>query len=191
MVLPITAYGHPTLRKISQDIDKDYPDLGMLIENMFETMYSSDGIGLAAPQINLSIRLFIMDASPLGEDYPELKDFKKIFINPYIVEEDGEEWAFNEGCLSLPDISEEVYRQPKIRIQYYDTDFNFHDEYFDGPAARIMQHEYDHLEGILFVDKINPLRKMLLRKKLADITNGNIDLHYKMIFPKKNKKKRG
>jgi len=190
MILPITAYGHPVLRRISQEIDADYPSLDELIENMFETMYYSEGVGLAAPQVNKSIRLFIVDASPFGDDKPELLNFKKTFINAYIVEEEGDEWGFKEGCLSIPEIREEVFRKPKIRIQYYDRDFNFHDETFDGTAARIIQHEYDHLEGVMFVDKISSLRKMLLKKSLTNITNGNIDISYKMIFPGKKKKAR-
>lgn len=190
MILPVTAYGHPTLRKVSEDIDKDYPGLNELIDSMFETMYYSVGVGLAAPQINRSIRLFVIDATPYAEEIPEAKDFKKVFINAQIIEEEGEEWAFNEGCLSIPEIREDVMRKPKIRIHYYDQDFNFHDEVYDGVLARIIQHEYDHLEGILFVDKIGPLRKTMIRKRLNDITNGNIQLKYKMIFPPQKKKKR-
>jgi peptide deformylase len=155
---------------------------------MFETMYKSDGVGLAAPQVNHSIRLFLIDASHYAEDQPELEGFRKIFINAHIIEESGTEWNFNEGCLSIPEIREDVMRKPRIRIQYHDENFNFHDEVFEGIAARIIQHEYDHLEGTLFVDRINPLRKMLLKRKLNDISTGNIDVAYKMIFPgKKNK----
>jgi peptide deformylase len=190
MILPIVAYGHPNLRKVSVEIDRDYPGLDELIDNMFETMYSSEGVGLAAPQVNKQIRLFIVDASPYGEENPALADFKKVFINPRIVEERGDEWGFEEGCLSIPDIREEVVRQPDVRIQYYDRDFNFHDEVYSGIAARIIQHEFDHLEGVLFVDKINSLRKMLLRKRLNDISAGNINPKYKMIFSgRKHKKK--
>lgn len=188
MILPIVAYGHPTLRKVAVDIDKEYPGLDELIENMFETMYHSEGVGLAAPQVNRGIRLFIIDAAPYGEDKPELAAFKKIFINPHIIEESGEEVAFNEGCLSIPKIREDVMRKPRIRIQYQDREFNSFDEEYEGIAARIIQHEYDHLEAKLFVDRINPLKKMLLKKKLNDITNGNIDVDYKMIFPGKKKK---
>jgi len=189
MMLPITAYGHPTLRKISEDIDKDYPGLDELTDNMFATMYASKGVGLAAPQINRNIRLFIIDATPYGDEYPEVKDFKKVFINAQIVEEDGTEWAFNEGCLSIPDIREDIYRKPNIRIQYYDQDFNFYDEKYDGVIARIIQHEFDHLEAILFVDKVSSIRKTLLKRKLNDISKGNIDVDYKMIFPIKKKKR--
>lgn len=190
MILPIVAYGHPTLKKVAQDIDKDYPGLDELIENMFETMYASEGVGLAAPQVNLSVRLFVIDAEPYSEDDEDLKGFKKVFINPYIIEEEGDEWPFNEGCLSLPDIREEVVRKPRVRLQYYDRDFNFHDEQYEGMLARIIQHEYDHLEGILFVDRISNLRKMLLKRKLNDISTGNIDVGYKMIFPAKKRRKR-
>jgi len=183
MILPIVAYGHPTLRKVAVDIEPDYPGLNELIENMFETMYSSEGVGLAAPQVNHGIRLFIIDASPFSEDKPELQGFKKIFVNPHIIEESGEEVSFNEGCLSIPKIREDVMRKPRIRIQYQDRDFNSYDEIYEGIPARIIQHEYDHLEAKLFVDRINPLRKILLKKKLNDIMTGNIEVDYKMIFP--------
>jgi peptide deformylase len=188
MILPIVAYGHPTLRRVAVDIEPDYPGLDELIDNMFETMYSSEGVGLAAPQVNQGIRLFIIDASPYEQDHPEMIGFKKIFINPHIIEEYGEEVSFNEGCLSIPKIREDVMRKPRIRIQYQDREFNSYDEIYDDIPARIIQHEYDHLEAKLFVDRINPLRKILLKKKLADITNGNIEVDYKMIFPGKKKK---
>jgi peptide deformylase len=188
MILPIVAYGHPTLRKVAIDIEPDYEGLDELIENMFETMYYSEGVGLAAPQVNKGIRLFILDASPYEQDHPELKGFKKIFINPHIIEESGEDVSFNEGCLSIPKIREDVVRKSQIRLQYQDRDFNSYDEIFDGLPARIIQHEYDHLEARLFVDRISPLRKMLLKKKLNDITNGNIEVDYKMIFPGLKKK---
>ena len=188
MILPIVAYGHPTLRKIAGDIEPGHPGLDELIDNMFETMYQSEGVGLAAPQVNQSIRLFIIDASPYEQDHPEFKGFKKIFINPHIIEETGEEWAFNEGCLSVPEIREDVMRKPRIRIQYQDRDFNLYDEIYEGIPARIIQHEYDHLEATLFVDRISPLRKILLKRKLNDISAGNIEPKYKMIFPAKKKK---
>lgn len=183
MNLPIVAYGHPTLRKVAVDIDKDYPGLQELIDTMFEAMYASKGVGLAAPQINKSIRLFLVDATPFADEYPEARDFKKVFINARIVEENGDEWPFNEGCLSIPDIREDVNRKPKIRIQYYDREFNFHDEEYEGVVARIIQHEYDHLDGVLFVDRVSPLRKQLLKRRLSDISKGNIKVDYKMIFP--------
>jgi peptide deformylase len=190
MILPIVAYGHPTLRKIAKDIQPDYPGLEQLIADMFETMYQSQGVGLAAPQVNQPIRLFIVDAAPYEEDHPELKGFKKIFINPHIVEESGEPWVFNEGCLSIPAIREDVTRNPRIRIKYQDEHFKPYDEYYEGIPARIIQHEYDHLEARLFVDRISPLRKMLLKKRLNDIMTGNIDVDYKMIFPGQKKKVR-
>jgi peptide deformylase len=183
MLLPIVAYGHPNLRKISVEIDKNYPDLDQLIANMFETMYASSGVGLAAPQINRQIRLFVIDATPYKEEHPELDVLKGAFINPLIVEEEGEEWAFSEGCLSIPEIHENVMRKPRVRIKYYDESFTFHDETFDGMIARVIQHEYDHLNGVLFVDKINPLRRLLLKRKLIDISKGDISVGYKMIFP--------
>lgn len=190
MILPIVAYGHPTLRRIAAEIERGHPGLDELIDNMFETMYQSEGVGLAAPQVNQSIRLFIVDASPFEQDNPDFKGFKKIFINPYIIEESGEEWAFNEGCLSIPEIREDVMRKPRVRIQYQDRDFNSFDEIYEGIPARIIQHEYDHLEAKLFVDRINPLRKILLKRKLNDISTGNIEAKYRMIFPgKKNKVK--
>lgn len=187
MILPVVAYGHPLLRRVAEEIDKDYPDLKELIENMYETMYSSSGVGLAAPQINLSIRMFVLDASPFADEVPEAEGFKRAFINPNIIEEEGEEWSFNEGCLSIPEIREDVLRKPKIRIQYYDENFIYHDEQYDNVMARIIQHEYDHLDGILFVDRVSSIRKVLLKRKLQDISKGNISVHYKMIFPKKKK----
>lgn len=188
MILPITAYGHPTLKKVAQDIDKDYPGLEQLIADMFETMYYSKGVGLAAPQIDKSIRLLVIDATPYAEDFPEAKNFKKVMINARIIEESGSEWAFNEGCLSVPDIREDVYRKPNIKITYMDEAFNEHTEEFSGVAARIIQHEYDHLEGVLFVERLAPLKKMLLKRKLTDITKGNIKIDYRMKFPFQYKK---
>ncbi len=188
MIFPVLAYGHPTLRKIAVDIDKDYPQLDQLIADMFETMYSSNGVGLAAPQVNRSIRLFIIDATPYAEDFPGETDLKRVFINARITEESGEEWAFNEGCLSIPKIREDVIRKSELRIQYFDENFNFHDERLKGVFARVIQHEYDHLDGILFVDLINPLRKMMLKRKLTEITKGIVDIDYKMIFPLAKKK---
>ncbi|MBK6965429.1 MAG: peptide deformylase [Bacteroidales bacterium] len=188
MILPVLAYGHPALRKIAIDIDKDYPDLDQFIADMFETMYSSNGVGLAAPQVNRSIRLFVIDATPYADDFPGETDLKRVFINAHIVEESGEEWAFNEGCLSIPQIREDVVRKSELRIQYYDENFNFRDERLKGVFARVIQHEYDHLDGILFVDLINPLRKMLLKRKLSEITKGIVKTDYKMVFPLAKKK---
>ena len=190
MVLPITAYGHPVLRKVATEVDEDYPNLQQLIDDMFETMYATSGVGLAAPQVNLPIRLMVMDATAYAEEDPQAKDFKRVLINPEIIEEDGEEWVFNEGCLSVPEIREDVSRKPNIRITYYDEKWKFHDEQYDSVMGRILQHEYDHLEGILFVDRVSNIRKMLLKRRLLDISKGDIDVKYKMIFPLKKKGKR-
>lgn len=184
MILPIVAYGDPVLKKEAEEIDKDYPFLEDLIDNMFETMYNAEGVGLAAPQIGKSIRLFIVDASPFEDEEPELKDFKKVFINPIIIEEAGKAWNFNEGCLSIPGIREDVNRQPKITIEYYDREFNLTEETFDGLAARVIQHEYDHVDGVLFTDRINPLKRRLLKSRLNNISKGNVKVSYRMKFPK-------
>ncbi|MFT4661687.1 MAG: peptide deformylase [Patiriisocius sp.] len=194
MILPIVAYGDPVLKSECDDIDKDFEGLEQLIADMFETMYNANGIGLAAPQIDENIRLFIVDGSPF-EDDEELEEkereiltnFKKIFINPEIVEEKGKKWAFKEGCLSIPDIREDVMREPEITIEYYDENFKFKSEKFDGIAARIIQHEYDHIEGILFTDNISSLKRRLLKGKLRDISMGNIEAKYKMKFPLRKK----
>lgn len=190
MVLPIRAYGDPVLKRFAQDIEPGHPGLDKLIEDMFETMYAASGVGLAAPQIGQSIRLFIVDASPFAEDEdgdPKenavLKDFKKVFINPYIVEEEGEEWPFEEGCLSIPNIREEVVRQERIVLQYQDENFVEHEEEFSGFAARVIQHEHDHLDGILFTDHLKPLRRRLLQGKLRDISQGRTEVKYRMRFP--------
>ncbi|MFZ5552777.1 MAG: peptide deformylase [Bacteroidota bacterium] len=189
MVLPIVAYGDPVLKKVAKEIEKGHPGLDQVIADMFETMYAANGVGLAAPQVGKSIRLFVVDASPFAEDGEEgtegLKDFKKVFINPVIKKEEGEEWAFNEGCLSIPGIREEVFRKEKISIEYMDENFKSHKEQYDGYAARVVQHEYDHLQGVLFVEKISLLRRQLLKGKLANITKGVVDVSYKMRFPKK------
>lgn len=197
MILPIVAYGMPVLRKTAVDIPKDYPQLQQFIGDMFETMYASSGVGIAAPQVGKSLRLFLVDTSPFvngdrddddeftEEEREQLQHLKKVFINAKIVEEEGEEWVFNEGCLSIPKIREDVSRKPKIRIQYYDEQFNFFDETYEGIAARVIQHEYDHIEGKLFTDRINPLRRRLLKGKLADISKGKVSVTYKMQFPNK------
>lgn len=190
MKLPILAYGDPILKRKCDDIDTDYPHLVELIDNMFETMYAAHGVGLAAPQIGLSIRLFVIDATPFAEDDERLKDFKKVFINARIVEEDGEKWAFNEGCLSIPDIREDVSRPPRIRMQYIDETGTTHDDVYEGLAARIIQHEYDHIEGKLFIEKLSPLRKAMLKGKLDAIAKGNVKVDYKMKFPVKRQRVR-
>lgn len=189
MIYPIVAYGHPVLKKKAEEIDQDYPDLKQLIEDMFETMYESVGVGLAAPQINKSIRLFIIDAEPYAEEFPEAKGFKKVFINAEIYEESGEEWEFNEACLSLPGIAEYVSRKPKLKIRYLDENFEEHDEEYDGMLARIIQHEYDHLDGVVFVDRVTNLKKMLLKNKLKDISTGKAKVAYKMILPPAKRKR--
>lgn len=189
MILPITAYGHPVLKKVAKDIDKDYPNLDKLIEDMYETMYETNGVGLAAPQINKSIRLFVIDAEPFQEDYPDDNIFKSVFINAQILEEEGEEWGFEEGCLSVPDLHETVMRQPKIKIRYYDAQWQLHEKWIEGIMARVIQHEYDHIEGKLFVERIAPMRKMMIDRKLKKIQKGDISLRYRMIFaPKKQKR---
>ncbi len=190
MTLPVVAYGHATLKRMSEDIDKDYPDLDKLLENMFETMYASNGVGLAAPQINKNIRLFIIDASPFKEDHPEAEGVKKVMFNAHILEEEGEEWSFEEGCLSVPDIHEAVMRKPRILIEYYDENWKFHKEWIEGIIARIIQHEYDHIDGKIFIERLSGMRKMLLKKKLNNISTGNISPKYRMIFPSAKKGKR-
>jgi len=189
MIYPIVAYGHPILRKRAKEIEPDYPNLKEIIENMFESMTESVGIGLAAPQINLSIRLLVIDVEPYQEEYPEAKGFKKAFINPEIIEESGEEWEFNEACLSLPGIAEYVTRKPNIKIRYQDANFNKIEGEYTGMIARIFQHEYDHLEGILFVDRLSNLKKVLLKNKLKDISTGKVSTTYKMILPPAKRKK--
>lgn len=190
MKLPIIAYGDPVLKRKGEEIDKDYPTLQELIANMFDTMYAAHGVGLAAPQVGLSIRLFIIDASPFAEDEPTLKDFKKVFINAEMIDEHGEKWSFNEGCLSIPDIREDVNRYPDIRINYFDENWVEYEEDFSGLAARIIQHEYDHIEGKLFTEKLSPLRKAMIKSKLDAISKGQINVDYKMKFPALKRKGR-
>ena len=183
MILPIVAYGDKVLREHCLDIDAAYPKLASVIKNMFETMYEAEGVGLAAPQVGLKIRLFIVDASTFSEEEPELEDFVKVFINPKIIEESGEDWAFKEGCLSIPGIRENVTRKKNVLLGYYDKKFEYHEELFSGMAARIIQHEYDHIEGVLFIDKINSMKKNLIKGKLSDIVKGNVKHNYRMKFP--------
>lgn len=192
MVLPIVVYGDPVLRKVCEDITPDYEGLDQLIKDMFETMYAANGVGLAAPQVNRAIRLFIVDATPFAEveedeeseftkeELEEMKDFKKIFINARILEEEGEEWKFSEGCLSIPKIREDVLRKPNIKIEYLDENFKKHTETYDGVIARVIQHEYDHIEGVLFTDKVSPLKRRLISGKLSDISKGKISADYKI-----------
>ena len=196
MILPIIAYGDPVLRKLGKNIDKEYPALESLLENMFETMYGAKGIGLAAPQIGLPIRIFIIDATPFQDD-DELEveernflgNFKQVFINAKIIVETGDEWVFNEGCLSIPDVREDVFRNETIKIEYFDEKFEKHTKKFSGIAARIIQHEYDHIEGILFTDKLSSLKKRLIKGKLSNISKGKIRIDYRMRFPDMKKKR--
>ncbi|MEN8139555.1 MAG: peptide deformylase [Bacteroidota bacterium] len=189
MILPIVAYGDPVLRKEGVEIDKDYPKLDELIKNMYDTMYNASGVGLAAPQIGRAIRLFVVDASPFAEedeeDYEKLKDYKKVFINAQIVETSGEEWGFNEGCLTIPDVHEDVFRPETIVIEYYDENWEFHRDEISGIASRVIQHEYDHIEGVLFTDKLSGLKKRLLKGKLTNISKGKISVNYNMRYPLK------
>ncbi|RYJ41830.1 peptide deformylase [Flavobacterium beibuense] len=189
MVLPIIGYGDPVLRKKCVDVAQDDPNLKQIVADMYETMYNAYGVGLAAPQVGLGIRIFVVDASPFAEDeelskeeQEQLSNFKKTFINPTILKEEGEEWGFNEGCLSIPEVREDVYRHERITIEYYDEDFNKHTDVFDGLAARVIQHEYDHIEGILFTDRISSLKKRLIQKKLQNIMEGKTRPDYKMKF---------
>jgi peptide deformylase len=192
MILPILAYGHPVLRKVAKDITSDYPNLGKLIEDMWETMYASNGVGLAAPQVNKDIRLFIMDSEQIFrnmEDDEERKEYadapgiKQVFINAHLAELDGEEWSYNEGCLSIPKIREDIYRQESVTLRFQDENFNEHNQTFIGLSARIILHEYDHIEGKLFIDHISPLKRKLMKGKLNDISKGKVNVDYKMLFP--------
>ncbi len=185
MILPIVAYGDPVLRKKASEIDKNYENLTKLIDDMYNTMENASGVGLAAPQIGKAIRLFIVDCTPFEEDYPEAKDFVQTFINPVIIEQNGKKWPFNEGCLSIPGIREDVERKAGIVVQYYDENWEFIEEEFDGIVARVIQHEYDHIEGKLFIEHLTPLKRSLLRGKLNDISTGNVDVSYKMKFNKR------
>ena len=189
MILPIVAYGDPVLTKVAEEIDQDYPGLKPLISNMYETMYNAQGVGLAAPQIARSIRLFIVDASPFAdedeEDFELLKGFKKTFINPIIIEESGDEWEMEEGCLSIPDVREMVYRPEQVVIEYYTEDWKLVEETYTGLAARVIQHEYDHIEGVLFTEYVKPLRKRLIKGRLGSIERGDITVEYPMKFPKR------
>ena len=196
MILPIVAYGDPVLKKRASEISKDTPKLEETISNMYESMYGAHGVGLAAPQVGLSIRLFMVDTSPFADDdeysdeeQEKLKSFKRTFINAKIIEETGEEWAFNEGCLSIPNVREEVLRQPVIKVEYQDENFKSHTETFDGLIARVIQHEYDHIEGVLFTDKVSSLKKRLLKGKLVNISKGKTNVDYRMRFPNISKKR--
>ncbi len=193
MILPIVAYGHPILRRVAEDITTDYPGLEKFLEDMWETMYSSNGVGLAAPQVNRGIRVFVMDSAQIfenmkededQEEYPDKPGVKKVFINPKIIALDGKEWSYNEGCLSIPRIREDVYRSEEVTISYYDEHFVHFRDTFSGITARVILHEYDHIEGKLFIDYIKPLKRKLMKRKLDDITKGKIKVDYRMLFPK-------
>lgn len=200
MILPIVAYGDPVLKKKAEDIDETFPELGKLISNMYDTMYEAQGVGLAAPQIGQSIRLFVVDGSSFVESDDEeeeedpravgMENFKQVFINPVIEKEEGEEWGFSEGCLSIPKIREEVFRKEKVTVSWLDEHFKPHRDTFTGYSARIIQHEYDHLEGILFTDHLSVLKRKLLTKKLSNISKGDISVDYRMKFPAQHKKAR-
>ena len=192
MIIPIFGYGEPVLRQVGEEISADYPNLSAIIANMYDTMYNAYGVGLAAPQVGFAIRLFIIDTTPFSdsdnltkEEQDQLKNFKQTFINAKMLTEDGDEWSFNEGCLSIPDVREDVYRNERITIEYYDEDFNKKSEVFDGLIARVIQHEYDHIEGVLFTDKISMLKKTLIKKKLQNIMDGKAFPDYRMKFANK------
>jgi peptide deformylase len=195
MILPIVAYGHPVLRKVADDVPQDYPGLEKLIADMWETMYGSNGVGLAAPQINRPIRLFVVDSAQIfanmdeeekkESDYPDAPGIKQVFINAHIVEEAGEDWAYNEGCLSIPKIREDIYRAEEVTLEYVDEKFEKHTKTFDGITGRIILHEYDHIDGKLFIDHLPLLKRKLYKRKLDDISKGAVRVDYRMLFPKK------
>ncbi len=185
MVYPIIMYGDPVLRKRAKEVEKGSIDIKTFIQDMFETMYAAHGIGLAAPQIGKSIRIFVVDGTTLNEEEEDMTGFKKAFINPEIVDEDGEAWEFEEGCLSIPNIRENVSRLEKVKIRFVDEDWKVHEEEYDGVKARIIQHEYDHLEGKMFIDYLSPLKKRMLKGKLADISKGDVDTEYRILAPLK------
>lgn len=190
MILPVVAYPHPVLRKVAEEITPDYPGLDQFLTDMWETMYYADGVGLAAPQVNSSVRLFVIDASVLSQHHhPETAGFKKTFINATLYKEEGEDSVHNEGCLSFPGLHEDIVRRSVIHIRYLDEHFQPHDERYDGILARIIQHEYDHTEGITMAERISPLKKMLLKRRLKEIAEGSVDVHYKMIFPMVKRRK--
>jgi peptide deformylase len=194
MIFPIVAFGHPVLRKVAEDIDASYPDLDRLIEDMWETMYASNGVGLAAPQVNRPIRVFVVDSAQIfanmdeeerkENQYPDTPGIKQVFINAHIVEEGGEDWPYNEGCLSIPKVREDIFRAEEVTLEYLDEHFKKHVRTFNGITGRVILHEYDHIDGRLFIDHISPLKRKLLKRKLDDISKGNIKVDYKMLFPK-------
>jgi peptide deformylase len=183
MIYPIVVYGHSNLRDVAKDVEKDHPGLQQLISDLFETMYNAEGLGLAAPQIGKSIRLFVIDGKDVADDEPEMANFKKVFINAHVLERSGKMAPMKEGCLSIPKLKEEVNRESHIRMTYYDENWEFHDEIYNDYKARVILHEYDHLDGIMFIDKLSPLRKRLIKGKLTSISKGMFDVHYKTILP--------
>ena len=185
MVYPIVVYGDPILRKRAKEIKKGLLDVPSFIQDMFDTMYAAHGIGLAAPQIGRSIRLFVVDGTTLEEEEEDMKGFKKVFINPALLDEEGDEWEFEEGCLSIPNIRENVSRPEQIRIQYFDENWKQMDEVYTGLKARIIQHEYDHLNGKMFIDYLSPLKKRMLKRKLTDISKGDVETEYRITAPLK------
>ncbi|MBR9917901.1 peptide deformylase [bacterium] len=185
MIYPIRAYGDPVLRNVCEEVSPEYPNLTEIIANMFETMDASDGVGLAAPQVGLNIRVFVVDSTAFNDDKSKDEGIRQVFVNPEILEESGKEWAFEEGCLSIPDIRENVNRQPEISIRYFDENFNEKVKQFSGLTARVIQHEYDHIEGKLFIDYLSPLKKQLLKSKLTKISKGDVSVRYRMKFPKR------
>jgi peptide deformylase len=193
MILPILAYGHPVLRQVADDITPEYPELQKFIADMWDTMYHSNGVGLAAPQVGRPIRIFVLDSAQIfenmkedddKEEYPDAPGVKQVFINPHVTSIDGEEWCYNEGCLSIPKIREDVYRAEEVTIRYVDENFAPQERSFNGITARVILHEYDHLEGKLFIDLLKPLKRKLLRRKLDDITKGKVKVDYRMTFAK-------
>jgi peptide deformylase len=192
MILPIVAYGHPVLRELTSDISPDYPQLDKLIEDMWETMYASNGVGLAAPQINRSIRLFVVDSTQIFDNldddekgqYPDEPGIREVFINAKIISMNGDEWSYNEGCLSIPKIREDIYRNEQVILEYQDASFNKHVKTFNGVSGRVILHEYDHIEGKLFIDRISLLKKKLIKGKLDDISRGKVKVDYRMMFQK-------
>ncbi len=189
MILPIIAFGDPVLRKECEDVEEKEANWKTLVENMWETMYNARGVGLAAPQVGKAKRIFLVDSKQIEEDLDGEEGIKQVFINAEIIEETGEEWSYNEGCLSIPHVREDVSRLDKIKIQFYDEAFNFHEREFKGVSARIIQHEYDHIEGVLFTDHLKPLKKRMLKKKLDDISKGKVQTDYVMRFPAAKKKR--
>ncbi len=183
MTYPIYVFGNPVLRQTAKEIDKTFPDLDKFIADMFETMYNSDGLGLAAPQVGKSIRLIVIDGEPMAKEHPEMKDFKKVFINAKVIERTGDKVLMGEGCLSLPGLHEEVERESTVKLEYYDENWEHHEDIFTGYKARVVMHEYDHLEGILFTDKLSPLRRRLIKGKLTDISKGKFDAEYRTVLP--------